>query len=75
MTKKPKGGRPPALKMPDPIDATPEELAKAICRAPPKKDWRFLQPRGDATQPPNHRLHLAAENPRRPPESGAFSRF
>lgn len=48
MTKKPRG-RPPALKMPDPINATPVELARAICRAPPKPDgeWRFLQPGGD----------------------------
>lgn len=30
--KKPKG-RPKALKMPYPIDATPEEVVKAICQA------------------------------------------
>ena len=53
MTKK-KKGRPPVLKMPEPIDATPEELAKAICRAPPKPDgeWRFLKPGGDGYSTP-----------------------
>ena len=35
MTKSTKRGRPPALKMPESTNATPEELAKAICRAPP----------------------------------------
>ena len=55
MTKKPKGGRPPALKMPNPIDATPAEVARAICRAPPKKDWRFLQPGGDGYSLLSHR--------------------
>ena len=32
-------------KMPEPIDATPEEVAKAIMQEPPKKDWRFQKKR------------------------------
>lgn len=28
-------------KMPDPIDARPEDVAKAIMQGPPKKGWRF----------------------------------
>lgn len=31
-------------KLPEPIaDATPEQVAKAIMKAPPKKEWRFMQ--------------------------------
>ena len=32
-------------KMPPPIDATPEAVAKAIMQNPPKKDWRFQKKR------------------------------
>ena len=44
-----KGGRPPALKMPKEIPATPEGLARSIMQAPPKADdeWRFLKPGGE----------------------------
>ena len=31
-------------KLPEPIaDATPEQIAKAIMKEPPKKQWRFMQ--------------------------------
>ncbi len=30
-------------KMPKPIDASPEQVAKAIMQGPPKKHWRFQQ--------------------------------
>ena len=44
-----KGGRPPALKMPKEIPATPEGLARSIMQAPPRDDseWRFLKPGGE----------------------------
>ena len=35
-------GRPPERTMPEPIDDTPENIAKAIMRNPPKKNWRYL---------------------------------
>jgi hypothetical protein len=38
-------GRPPILKMPEPIDASPEEIADVVLRAKPKKVWRFLEQR------------------------------
>ena len=34
-------GRPPKYELPDPIDASPEEVAKVVLRAKPKKVWRF----------------------------------
>ena len=37
-------GRPPILVMPDPIPDTPENVAKAILRGPPKREWDFLKP-------------------------------
>ena len=45
MTKKPKRvkrGRPITYVMPPPIPDTPENVAKAIMRGPPKKTWRYL---------------------------------
>ena len=31
-------------KLPEPIaDATPEQVARAIMKSPPKKEWRFMQ--------------------------------
>ena len=36
-------GRPPTKLMPDRIDASPEEIAEAVLRMPPKKDWRYLK--------------------------------
>lgn len=32
-------------KMPEPIDAAPEDVAKAIMQSPPKRRWRFLSKR------------------------------
>ena len=40
-----KRGRPVKYTMPEPLDATPEEVAKALMRTPPKKphEWKFMQ--------------------------------
>ena len=38
-----KRGRPATLKMPEPIPDTPENVARAIMKDPPKKDWRYLK--------------------------------
>ena len=35
-------GRPPRP-MPDPMSATPEELARVLVTTPPKKNWRYMQ--------------------------------
>ena len=40
-TKRKRRGRPPVLRMPEPIDASPEEIADVVLRAKPKKVWRF----------------------------------
>ena len=37
-----KPGRPVTNTMPPPIPDTPENVARAIMRAPPKKEWRYL---------------------------------
>ncbi len=39
-------GRPEKLVMPDPIPDTPENVARALMRSPPKKEdeWRYLKP-------------------------------
>ena len=37
-----KRGRPAKITMPPPIPDTPENVAKAIMRGPPKKVWRYL---------------------------------
>ena len=41
-----KAGRPP-LAMPEPINDTPENVAKAIFRTPPRErsEWKFMQAR------------------------------
>ena len=39
--KKPRG-RPPRP-MPEPIPDTPENIARAIMRRPPKRDWDYLK--------------------------------
>ena len=39
-------GRPLKYQMPDPIDATPEEVAEVVLRAKPKKVWRYEQETG-----------------------------
>ena len=36
-------GRPPVLKMPERIDASPEEIAETVLRMPPKQEWRYLK--------------------------------
>ena len=36
-------GRPAKYKRPERIDAAPEEIAKVVLRAKPKKVWRFEQ--------------------------------
>ena len=40
-----KRGRPVKYVMPEPIDATPEQLAKAVLFTKPKKpqDWKFMR--------------------------------
>ncbi|MDE2815574.1 MAG: hypothetical protein OXM03_00280 [Chloroflexota bacterium] len=40
--KKPRG-RPRKYEMPEPIDASPEEIAQVVLRAKPKKVWKFEQ--------------------------------
>lgn len=47
-----KRGRPVKYVMPDKVDATPEQLAKAILSTPPKKpqEWEFMKDfEGDAS--------------------------
>ncbi len=39
-------GRPVEYPMPEAIDDTPENVAKAIMRKPPKKEWRYLKESG-----------------------------
>lgn len=41
MTSKRKRGRPP-LPMPEAIPDTPQNVAKALFRGPPKKEWRYM---------------------------------
>ena len=45
LTKGKKAGRPPTLTMPEPIPDTPENVAKAMMRTPPRKrgEWKFMQ--------------------------------
>jgi hypothetical protein len=49
-----KVGRPP-LAMPEPINDTPENVAKAILSTPPKKrdEWRFMQQKKSADRQPD----------------------
>lgn len=39
-------GRPVKYPLPEPIDATPEEVARVVLKAKPKKVWRFEQESG-----------------------------
>ena len=48
MPKKRKGGRPPELKMPEPIPDTPENIARACMEGPPKRRWDYLEPGSEA---------------------------
>ena len=34
-------GRPVKYPLPEPIDATPEQVARVVLQAKPKKHWRF----------------------------------
>ena len=45
LAKAKKAGRPPTLTMPEPIDDTPENVADAMMRTPPRKpgEWKFVQ--------------------------------
>ncbi len=47
---KKKRGRPPTRTMPERIDATPEEIADVVMRAPPKTKWRYLEGDEKGTQ-------------------------
>ena len=40
--KKPRG-RPPEIVWPEPIDASPEDIARAVLQVPHKKKWRFMK--------------------------------
>ena len=44
MTDDPKRGRPQEREWPEPIDDTPENIARAVLSTPPKKseEWRHL---------------------------------
>ena len=39
-------GRPVKYQLPEPIDATPEEVARIVLQAPPKDVWRFEEEAG-----------------------------
>ena len=39
-------GRPIKCAMPEPIPDTPENVARAIMRGPPKKEWDYLEAAG-----------------------------
>ena len=47
--KKPRG-RPVKYQLPDPIDATPEEVARIVLKAKPKETWRFEEEVGLALE-------------------------
>ena len=47
---KKKRGRPTTRSMPERIDATPEEIADVVMRAPRKTKWRYLDGDGKGTQ-------------------------
>ena len=46
-------GRPPTLIIPEPILDTPENIARAVLTAPPKKDWDYLKPVSAARRGPD----------------------
>ena len=35
--------RPPEIVWPEPIDASPEDIARAVLQVPHKKEWRFMK--------------------------------
>ena len=47
MAKK-KRGRPVKYELPEPIDATPEEVARVVLQAKPKTEWRYLKEAEDS---------------------------
>ena len=49
-------GRPPVRIMPEPIPDTPENVVRAICQGPPKRDWEFLKPDGAGYTPDSARV-------------------
>lgn len=49
--KKKTRGRPVKYQLPEPIDATPEEVARVVLQAKPKKVWRFEQEAGPTHKP------------------------
>ena len=42
-TKKKPRSRPPEIVWPEPIDASPEDIARAVLQVPNKKEWRFMK--------------------------------
>ena len=50
--KPPRRGRPVEKSMPEPIPDTPENVARAIMRGPPKKVWRYLKKNRKGVIPP-----------------------
>lgn len=46
------GKRKPPLEMPEPIDATPEEVAEVVLRAKPKTEWKYLNRRRRVPETP-----------------------
>ena len=51
MAKKKERGRPPKYPHPEPIDASPEEIAAVVLRAKPKAEWRYEQEMGRSRKP------------------------
>ena len=39
-------GRPPTKKMPERIDASPEDIARVVLRSPAPEHWRYLEESG-----------------------------
>ena len=39
-------GRPSELTMPEPIDASPEQIARVVLSVKPPEKWRYLQKKG-----------------------------
>lgn len=42
MPKKRGRGRPPVRKRPEPINASPEEVARVVLNTPPPQKWRYM---------------------------------
>ena len=50
-----KRGRPVKYELPEPIDASPEEVARVVLQAKPKKVWRFEEEAKARGLKPNRR--------------------